>query len=298
MSASHLPIGQVIKDFEITQVLGQGGFGVTYLGIDLSRKSLVAIKEHFPSSLAVRDPHGGVQAKSPDLEMIFQKTRDDFYSEAHLLSRFPHDALPRFRRLIEGQGTAYLVMDFEKGETLRKWANAQSPQNLEQDLLHVLDAICDALQLLHRNGVYHRDIKPDNIIVRTDGSPVLIDFGIAHDALRAQRRATALPDLVLATEGFSPIEQYSSDAGGPWSDVYSISATCYDVLAHNRLIDARRRAQAQERREPDPLPPIANASAVPISPQFASAISAGMAISPRQRPQSIAAWSAMLPAAQ
>lgn len=290
---SQLPIGFRIKDYQINDVLGQGGFGVTYLATDRRRNSLVAIKEHFPASLAVRLPDGSVQPRDPTTAAPFQKTLDDFRTEARLMLRFHHEALPRVRRMLEGGGTSYLIMDFEKGATLKNWSERQSPRALESGLIELLEPIADALGLLHRSRVYHRDIKPENIIVRSDGTPVLIDFGIAHDAMQAAKPAD---NYVLVSEGFSPIEQYGAGAIGAWSDVYALAATCYDLFARNSPVDARKRHDALRAGRPDPLRPIADASKSYISNGFAQAINKGLEVDPRRRPADVQSFAALLPA--
>jgi len=293
--AAHLPVGHMIGDMRIDDVLGQGGFGVTYLATDVARQSQAAVKEHFPSQLAVRDATGNLCARRPeDLPQLI-KTRDDFNAEARLLLRFSHEALPRFRRLIEQHGTGYLVMDFEKGVTLKGWASETPAREIEPRLLTLLEPIGDALSYLHRNGVFHRDVKPDNIIVRTDGTPVLIDFGIAHDAARASHLPAGLPEMHLVSPGFSPIEQYGHGAISAATDVHALAATCYDLVAKHPLIDAQTRFKALQAGAPDPLPPVTAAARAPLSDAFAAAIMAGLAVDPRARVPTVQDWMSRLP---
>lgn len=295
MTEIALPIGFVIKNYRITKILGQGGFGVTYLAIDLDRKNLVAIKEHFPTALAVRGADGSVRARDAATAQYFDATLRNFFLEAELLIRFPHEALPSFRRLLEGGGTAYLIMDFEAGCSLKTWAGQQPANLAEGRFLKLLDPICEALQLLHRNQVFHRDIKPDNIIIRSDGTPVLIDFGIAHDVLREKARIERDREMLLHTEGFSPIEQYGPGLAGSYSDVYSLSATCYDLFSRRPLVDARTRQAAIKANKNDPLLPLSSTANVRLSKEFSSAIQCGLALEPECRPQSITEWKALLP---
>jgi serine/threonine protein kinase len=288
-----LPSGFKIDHYIIRSVLGRGGFGYTYLAEDPNRATLVAIKEHFPQQLAKRLPDGTLTPLDEKRYELFEQTLQNFRQEIRLLLRFPHPNLPYIHRVFDGLGTGYFSMDLEQGETLEKWSRSIARSRLESELLLITHQISDALALLHRNGIFHRDIKPDNIIVRRDGTPVLLDFGIATDSMVA---AQALPGQAkFVSVGYSPIEQYGYGEAGAWSDIYSLSATLYKIVAGRRVVAADVRAKSYWKGGRDLLPKLISQLPSGISPRLAEAIDHGLEIDLAKRPQNMMAWLALLP---
>ena len=217
-----LPTGALIDVFEVKRVIGVGGFGVTYEADDATLNRRVAIKEYFPGALALRGEDGRtISARVSDTDGFFEYGLRRFLDEARILAQF-HDAhIVRVLRYVEANGTAYLIMDYEDGESLEDHLRRHGP--MEEDALrNIVVPILSGLRTVHDNRYLHRDIKPDNIFLRQDGTPLLLDFGSARQALEHQQRSMT----VVLTPGFAPIEQYAAeDEQGPYSDLYSVGAT-------------------------------------------------------------------------
>jgi len=212
-----LPKGYRFEDYEVVRVLGHGGFGITYLGFDDNLDKPVAIKEYLPDGLAVRDATDSVVPKAASLTKDFQWGLDRFLDEAKTLARFQHRNLIQVFRFFRANGTAYIVMEYAEGETLKELL--QRREKLSRDeLWAVMEPLLDGLEALHSHQFMHRDIKPSNIIIRDDGSPVLIDFGAARQAVGSRSQTLT----AIVTPRFAPLEQYSSDGNqGPWTDIYA-----------------------------------------------------------------------------
>lgn len=226
-AAETLSIGYRLHEYRIDQVLGQGGFGITYLATDVNLKVQVAIKEYLPSQFACRVFSGDVEPKAEDDRELYQAWLDSFLEEARTLATFRHPNIVRVARFFETNSTAYMVLEYERGTSLKDWA--QKHKNLpESDLVALLQPLLDGLAHIHGTGYLHRDIKPDNIYVRSeDGSLVLLDFGSA-------RRTTNVAggDLgIVYTPGYAPMEQYTGGEQGTWTDVYAIGATLYWMIS-------------------------------------------------------------------
>ena len=199
-----LPVGARLHEFEILSVLGYGGFGITYLAMDTLLEERVALKEFFPNDLAVRVSDATVRAKSTGEQQDFQTGLKTFLEEARLMARFRHPNIVHVRRFFELHGTGYIVQDYEQGQTLGERLSHGPIE--ETDLRRFLAGVLDGLEAVHARAILHRDLKPDNIILRSNGTAVLIDFGAARDfASRHRRSVTA-----IATGSFSP-----PNNGGP-----------------------------------------------------------------------------------
>jgi serine/threonine protein kinase len=165
--------------YVLDRVLGQGGFGITYLARDTNLDQLVAIKEYLPIDVATRKADSTVRPRADDQGDRYRWGLDRFIREARTLARFDHPNIVRVYSVFEFNNTAYMVMRFEEGENLA--AQLERRRTLpEAELLRMLLPVLDGLELVHNAGFIHRDIKPDNIHIRTDGSPVLLDFGSAR----------------------------------------------------------------------------------------------------------------------
>jgi len=223
-----LSAGSKLNEFEIVSVLGHGGFGITYLAKDTLLDEQVALKEFFPNELAVRITDQTVRAKSDDEDSDFQSGLNAFLGEARLLARFRKLNIVHVRRFFEMHGTGYIVQDYEQGETLSKRLDKGPVE--EAELRHLLEGVLNGLETVHERGILHRDLKPDNIIIRADGTPVLIDFGAARDfTVRQSRTVTA-----IASGSYTPPEQWGAgEQPGPWSDLYSLGAVAYRCVTGN-----------------------------------------------------------------
>ena len=285
-----LPVGCRLGDFRIVDVLGVGGFGVTYLAHDDTLDRRVAIKEYLPNEFAVRDGTT-VYPKSTSDREDFEWGLQRFLDEARTLARFRHPNLVRVVTYFEANRTAYIVMDYEEGEPLDKLLERHG-RLTEAQLQRVLLPIVEGLKEVHAAGFLHRDIKPSNVYVRrSDESPVLLDFGAARQALgRKSKSLTA-----VASAGYSPPEQYESEGEqGPWTDIYSLSALCYRAITGDSPLEAPRRQSGLLRSRKDPLPQLAETAPGDYSDVFLEAVDWGLRVIETERPQSLDAWVAAL----
>lgn len=278
--------GHQLHWYRIERVLGQGGFGITYLATDTNLDQGVALKEYLPAEYAARIENFAVQARTEEHQARFEWGLDRFISEARMLARFDHPNIVRVHSVFEHLGTAYMVMRYEKGRNLEEVL--QSGQSFDQAALSsLLTSILSGLEEVHRAGFIHRDIKPDNIYLRADGSPVLLDFGSARQALQKSKRLT-----ILVAPGYAPFEQYHNDlnAQGPWTDIYGIAATLYRVIAGAPPVDAIARSRGILGSTEDILTPLTQIGKGRYSEVFLAAIDQALAFEEKDRPQSIAQW--------
>ena len=285
-----LPLGTVlVGDYRIERVLGAGGFGITYLAREPSLDRWVTIKEYFPSDYAVRDGASQARAKSEAAVADYNWGLDRFIEEAQALAQFDHPNIVKVYRYFRANNTAYMVLQWEEGRSLKAWLMGlnRAPRQAELDL--VIAPLLDALQLMHGANVLHRDIAPDNIIVRKDSSPVLIDFGSARREMAQQSKTVS----ALVKPGYSPYEQYAETGRqqGPWTDIYSLGATLY------MAITGRRPADSPSRMVHDELVPAQVAALSAYRPGFLSAIDRALRLRIDERPHSIADWRLELMAA-
>ena len=276
-----------LREFEVDRVLGAGGFGITYLARDTMLDRLVAIKEYFPRTWGRRCREGAVGPRSPADSPNYRWGLAKFVEEARALARLDHPQIVRVHRVIKARGTAYLVMEYVEGESLAQLLAAGGPMP-EARVRPMLESLAHGLAAVHAAGLLHRDVKPTNVMMRPDGTPVLIDFGAAQ--LRMRDRSRSLRTVL--TPGYAPIERYrsGSDAGreGPWTDIYGLGALGYAALTGRVPLDAVQRACAPS----DTLPTVAAAG--PVSRELAAAIDAGLKVHACDRPKDIGAWLSLL----
>ena len=281
-----LPPGTRIGDFELEKDLRSGGFGITYLGKDLVLDRTVAVKEYLPAGVAVRVADMTVHPRTRDDEEDYRKGLDDFLREARALSRFEHHPnIVRVHRFFEAHGTAYIVMEYVEGQTLSALLEAEETLD-EPRLTALLDPLLAALAEMHTHAeeILHRDIKPGNIMLRDDGSPVLIDFGSARAAMGARTQNLT----AVVSPGYAPMEQYHAGRQGPWTDIYAVGAVLYTAMTGAKPSDAPKRADG------DDLVPTGQATAGRYGKPLCDAVDWALRKHRADRPQSIAEWREVL----
>jgi non-specific serine/threonine protein kinase len=227
--ASALPLGTTIKEYVITGIIGEGGFGIVYAARDTLLQRNVAIKEYMPAAIANRAEMTKINLRSTRHQQTFDAGMQGFIEEARLLAQFKHASLVEILRFWEENGTAYMVMPHYSGKTLRNLLKKKSGPCSERWLKSILAPILDATDLLHNNHIYHRDIAPDNIVVQDNGQPVLLDLGSARRVIAGMQSALT----VVVKPGYAPIEQYTEDTAneqGPWTDIYALGAVLYFAI--------------------------------------------------------------------
>ena len=277
--------GQVA--YLLGKVLGAGTFGITYLGWDIRRNVRVAIKEYIPREIVGRS--GGsamVRLHTQRDAAAFEAGLTRFVQEADALRQFRHPNIVNVLDFVNSNDTAYLVMPFYVGKTLGQYLDEQKRMDPEAAIRTII-SILEGLQHVHDKHLggrrwMHRDVKPDNIFVRNDGTPMLIDFGAARTEIGAASRSMSR----IFTAGYAPYEQIvlGPEHQGPWIDVYATAATLYHVITGEPPADAPRRHLAVQNGKPDPL--VRPRDLVPDLPEAVDeAILAGMAIDYQRRPQ-------------
>jgi formylglycine-generating enzyme required for sulfatase activity/serine/threonine protein kinase len=280
-----LPIGKLLSDYRIERVLGQGGFGITYLATDVKLMRQVALKEYYPREYAVRDGTLNIRATGDQEDReTFEWGLTRFLEEAQLLARFEHPNIIAVRRFFEANGTAYLVMDYSDGKPLHEIIKTGGPIS-EKQLERILYPLLAGLEQVHRTGFLHRDIKPANLYIRDDGSPVLLDFGAARRATPEHNQGVT----TLVADGYSPVEQYDANGTqGPYTDIYGLGATLY------RAVTGDKPQAASGRILNDTLVPAAKKAQGRYAENLLLAIDAAIAVRPENRPQTIAQWREIL----
>jgi hypothetical protein len=282
MDASALPPSSRLGEFEILRVLAIGGFGIVYLARDHALDRDVALKEFMPSRLVNRPEGMQVTARSDAAGETFALGLKSFVNEAKLLARFSHPAMVKVYHFWEANGTAYMVMPYLRGPTLKDVRRSMSAPPTEAWLRSVIDPLLDALEMLHAEGFYHRDISPDNVLLSGAGMPVLLDFGAARHVIGDRTQ----PLTAVLKPNFAPIEQYAESRQlrqGPWTDLYALGALVTYLLDGSPPPASTARAIHDERA------PLAKRRVPNVSTRFLSAIDWALAVRPQDRPQSVAA---------
>jgi serine/threonine protein kinase len=282
-----LPKGIVLDgSYRIEGVIASGGFGITYMAEDIKLGTWVAVKEYYPAGLGERRAAMSVGVRSEQHQEAFAWGRTGFLQEARTLARFRHPSIVRVTRVFETLSTAYMVMDFEEGRPLGQWLRELGRAPTQEELDRIANPILDALEMMHAQSFIHRDIAPDNIIIRADGIPVLLDFGAARRAVAEMSRT--LTGIVKA--GYSPHEQYATDSRlqGPWTDLYAFGATLY------RAVTGRPPAEATLRAMGVKTPRLSDDAKARYRSGFLAAIDECLALAPADRPRSVAQLRVML----
>ena len=279
--------GTRFGELEIVRVLGVGGFGIVYLARDHSLERDVALKEYMPSALAVRGQGPQITVRSGALSETYAVGLRSFINEARLLAKFDHPSLVKVYRFWEDNATAYMVMPYLQGRTLREARRAMGAPPDEAWIRSVIEPILGALDVLHRDGVFHRDIAPDNILLPHEGPPVLLDFGAARRVISDRTQSLT----AILKPNYAPIEQYAEMTSlrqGPWTDLYALGAVVHFLLAGAPPAPATARALQDE------MQPLWARTFAGVSERFLAAIDWMLAVRPQERPQSVDALRAVL----
>ena len=277
----RLPNGLRLAEFEVTGHVGDGGFSIVYLAWDHSLERRVALKEYMPSSLASRSGGTRVMPRSERHRETFDAGLKSFVNEGKLLAQFDHPSLVKVYRFWEQHGTAYMVMPFYEGATLKQAVRAMAQPPGEAWLRGVLEPLSAALLVLHDAQCFHRDIAPDNVmLLAASGKPLLLDFGAARRVIGDKTQALT----VILKPGYAPIEQYAEDPGlkqGPWTDVYALAAVVYWAIT------GKTPPPSVGRVLNDAYVPLVQCAAGHYSERFLTAIDRALRVLPDQRTPSI-----------
>ena len=278
-----LAIGtRLAGEYRVERILGSGGFGITYLAEEETLQRKVAIKEYFPTGLAVREGSILVRSKGDSGKGRYIWGLDRFIHEAQILAKFNHDNIVRVYRYFRENNTAYMVLHYENGQSFKTWLDMLGRAPSQEELDRLLEKLLPALETIHDADFLHRDIAPDNILIREDGAPVLIDFGSARGDVAQHSKTVS----AIVKPGYSPFEQYAVNAKqqGPWTDIYSLGATLYYAVSRHRPLDAPGRVTDDNHK-----------SAFKVAKgryrrSFLRAIDQALRVKPEHRPCHVGEW--------
>ncbi|MBU0656318.1 MAG: protein kinase [Gammaproteobacteria bacterium] len=281
----ELPPGTMVGVFRIERTLGIGGFGITYLAFDTSLNIQVAVKEYFPQN-AWRDTSSRtVHCYAGEAEQTFQIGLQRFHKEGQTLAQFKHPNIVGVRQMLPANNTAYLVMDYEHGEELEAYLRRLGRPLTYQEVENIFNPLLDGLRAVHDRGLLHLDIKPENIFLRADSTPVLIDFGGARHQLGQASRSVS---FLVASDGYAPNEQYTGTQLQPTTDIYAVGATLYRSVTGRIPADAPKRGLAMIDGSHDPLVPVRQAVASGAYPEyFLQTLDDALNMRVSSRPQSV-----------
>ena len=270
---------RLIGRYTIEKVLGQGGFGITYLGMDELHKKKVAIKEFFPQGIVTRniEYEDTVTVTLVGEKENYDKGKERFLKEAQTMAMFSKDkGIVKALDFFEINNTAYIVMEYLEGVTLKQYLRENERIDAE-DLVELLVPLIEALDEIHSQGLIHRDISPDNIMVLPDGRIKLMDFGAARDYTEFGEKSLS----IVLKPVYGPPEQYQTHGvQGPWTDIYALCATMYKCITGENPPDAI------DRLVDDHLKKI-SAFGIPVLPQIEEAIIKGMSVAAKDRYQNV-----------
>lgn len=277
-----LPLRTNIREYEIQELVGSGGFGFVYRAKDHTLQRSVALKEYFPASIATRGDDGQVKSRLLTQASTYRRGLESFLNEARVLAQFDDPGVVKVHRFWEQDGTAYMVMPFYDGITLRGLVRRHHDLITPAWLNAFIPRVLDILGRLHEAGTYHRDLSPENILVLESGGVVLLDFGSSRQDAASPSGAS---DVVLKP-GYAPIEQYLADGSlkqGPWTDLYGIGAVLYFLL------EGKAPPSSINRMQQDAYEPILNKrERYPgIAARLLVGIDRCLAVQAADRPQSV-----------
>ncbi len=280
-----LKSGTILQNYEVIRVLGEGGFGITYLAIDRSLGLEVVIKEYFPNEFAIRTSDMTITAKSTISFGDFSKGKQRFKEEAQTLAKFNHPSIVKILGYFEENDTAYFVMEYEEGIDLSQYLKQQDRALGQEEILSIVMPILEGLKEVHAHNYLHRDIKPGNILLRANKSPVLIDFGASKLAMgEASKSITS-----MLTEGYAPLEQYSTNIKqqGPFTDLYAVAAVIYKMITENVPPSAQTRSYDLLQDGRDPFESLVALKLSGYDINFLNAVDRALAIKAKDRPQNV-----------
>lgn len=276
-SPHHLPPGTVLKDrYLVGRVLGEGGFGITYIGCDLQLELKTAIKEYFPTDKASRISEVSLDVTSytGTAGIDYNNGLKKFLQEARAIARMDKQpVIVNIRDFFEANHTAYIVMEYVEGTTFKELVEQRGGRIPAGELFPLIEPLFSALEEMHSNGLIHRDISPENLMIEK-GAVRLLDFGCAREAAGGGNTLT-----IALKHSYAPVEQYQSKGQGPWTDVYALSATIYYCLT------GRKPPQAMDRLVEDELIPPRKLG-VDLTQRQEEALLHGMCVPPKRRFQS------------
>lgn len=276
LANAALPAGFEIDQYRIEKQLSHGGFSIVYLARD-EAGTPVAIKEYLPNSLALRQPGETAPHISSQYQAAFRYGMKCFFEEGRSLAKLMHPNVVRVLNFFRTNGTVYMVMEFEKGRTLNEYIQKHRGKVPERFIRAVFSRTLNGLREVHAHKMLHLDIKPSNIYLRTNGTPVLLDFGAARQTLASEQ-----PMLKpMYTPGFASPEQYGDrDKLGPWSDLYSVGASMYASIIGSAP------PRADERTRIETMMPLAERRPQGYSQELLETIDWCLQLDPLKRPQS------------
>jgi serine/threonine protein kinase len=285
-----LPDGLEIAGYRIVKKIASGGFSIVYLAYDADGNA-VAIKEYLPSALALRQPGELIPVIAKQNLPVYRIGLKCFFEEGRALAMIAHPNVVRVLNFFRANETVYMVMAYESGYSLQEHIarlNAKGSKLGEAFIRQIFSGVCGGLREVHANKLLHLDLKPANIYLRTDGTPILLDFGAARQTINAD-----VPKLTpMYTPGFAPPELYSKAATlGPWSDIYSIGASMFACMA-----GAPAQA-ADQRKTEDKMGPHYDKLAASYSPELVAMVRSCLDMDALARPQSVFALQKVLQAA-
>lgn len=279
-AAHHLKPGSLLNGkYLVGALLGEGGFGITYIGRDINLDMKIAIKEYYPSGVVNRNTMSTVDVTTSigQDEQLFEKGKKNFLGEARTLAKFAHEVnVVTVRDFFEENNTAYIIMDYLEGEDLKAYLGRHEVLSFSEAYA-ILSPVMTVLSKIHAQGLIHRDISPSNIMILSDGTVKLLDFGAARNVGRNDEKSLS----IMLKPGFAPEEQYRSKGNqGPWTDVYALSATLYKMVTGVTPDDAMNRLFSDEVKKPSELNPR-------ITKAQADVILKGMSVYQKDRYQSV-----------
>lgn len=276
----HLQENTILRNrYVICSVIGEGGFGITYKGKDNQWNNVIAIKEYYPKDYVQRNTSVSADLSiiSGEKKMIYEQGKKRFLKEAAIMTKFVGEpGLVTVKDCFEENNTAYIIMEYLEGITLKEYIK-QAGKMPSEKVFTAMKPLMQSLSLIHQNGLIHRDISPDNIMLVADGSFKLLDFGAAKDYSMAGKESMT----VVLKRGYAPEEQYYSHGlQGPWTDIYALCATIYTCITGLVPDESIQREIKDEMRWPSAL-------GIEIYPIYEQALRKGMNVLPKNRFQSM-----------
>ncbi len=286
LQINALPKGYRLPEYQIEKAISEGGFSVVYLATHLPTRSRVVIKEFFPVKYAKRIDTGRVETVTEEASRSFGMGIKRFFNEGSALAKIKHENVVTVTHIFRANNTVYMVMEFEVGRDMRWYIKRKNGGLSEKFLRTVFPEVLSGMAELHKNHILHLDIKPANILLRSGGHPLLIDFGAVKHMKGAANLEVKGHTL---TQGFAPIEQHNHGNVGPWSDIYAIGATMYSCIT------GKPPPSAPERVKKDKLESVIRSfEKKGYSPTLLEAINSSMKMDMTARPQTIEEFMEML----